>query len=72
VSPLRSASNKATEQRGAQEFIAASYKATVWLLYLGRIGCIRVYDGIRILVVFGCNGCFISVPRRLEFVMVVK
>jgi hypothetical protein len=36
-------------------------------LYLGRIGCIMAYVGIRILVVFGCNGCFISVPRRLKF-----
>jgi hypothetical protein len=24
------------------------------------------YVGIRILVVFGCNGCFIFVPRRLK------
>jgi hypothetical protein len=30
------------------------------------------YVGIRILVVFGCNGCFISVPRRLKLVMVIK
>jgi hypothetical protein len=30
VGSLRLASNKETEQRGAPEFIVASYKARVW------------------------------------------
>jgi hypothetical protein len=48
------------------DVIAVGYKAKVWLLYFGRIGCIMAYVGIRIWVVFGCNGSFISVPRRLK------